>query len=352
MDKNILIYGAYGYTGRLITQQALSNNLKPILGGRNTDTLKKMAAELQLPYRACGLDGKNELKETLHDVAAVIHAAGPFIHTARPMVESCIETQTHYLDITGEIAVFELCQSYDKKAADAGVMVMPGAGFDVVPSDCLAAYLKSKLPDADRLELAFASLGGGMSRGTAKSVVENLGMGGAVRINGKIKTVPTGHKTKMIDFGQFKSLTVAIPWGDVSTAYRSTGIPNIIVYTGANKQMVRGMKMSNYFNWLLKQRWLKTFMRKKIDQRPAGPTDKQRANSKTSLWGKVKNQSGESKAALLHTPEGYTLTALTSVAIVQRVLEGKFKPGYQTPATAYGPELILEIEGCERQDVT
>ena len=349
--NNLLLYGANGYTGKLIIQRCLEVGLKPILAGRNAEQIRQLSEQYGLEQRVFELRDESKIIEGLKGVNVLIHAAGPFMHTAKPMVEACLKTKTHYLDITGEIEVFELCASYDKKAKDAGIMVMPGSGFDVVPSDCLAVHLKNRLPDADSLQLAFAGLGGGVSRGTAKTVIENLGRGGAVRKNGKITVVPNAHKTMTIDFGAIKMLCATIPWGDVSTAWRSTGIPNIEVLTGVNEKMASMMKLSNSFSWLLKTGLVKGILRSRINSGPPGPSDEKRKKAKSYMWGKVSNPSGKTCESLLQTPEGYTLTALTSVACAQKILRGIYKTGYRTPAMAYGADFILEIEGCERRDV-
>jgi len=348
--NHLLLYGANGYTGKLILQRCLEMGLKPIVAGRNTGEIQRLAGQYGLEPRIFDLGDPKKINKGMDGVSVVIHAAGPFKFTAKPMVETCLKHKVHYLDITGEIEVFETCAAFDKQAKDAGIMVMPGSGFDVVPSDCLAVHLKRRLPDADSLQLAFAGLGGGFSRGTAKTAIENLGRGGAIRRNGKITVVPAAHKTMEVDFGMKKMLCVCIPWGDVSTAWRSTGIPNIEVYMGATSGMVRGMKVSNYFGWLLKTTAVRNYLKKRIDSGPPGPSDEKRKKGRSLLWGKVSNASGKSCVSLLQTPEGYSLTAMTSVASAQKILNGNFKAGYQTPAMAYGPDFILEVEGCLRED--
>src|SRR6187402_1304471 len=111
------------------------------------------------------------------------------------MVDACLAERVPYLDITGEIAVFEAAAARDAEAKAAGVVLLPGAGFDVVPSDCLAAHLKRRLPSATSLALAFQVLGG-VSRGTATTAVENLARGGMVRRAGKLVAVPAAYKTR------------------------------------------------------------------------------------------------------------------------------------------------------------
>ena len=349
--KKILIYGVNGYTGKLILERALQKGLNPIIAGRNKGQIEQIAQQLHVESRAFALDDISVISKNLEDIDVVIHAAGPFVFTFKPMLEACIKSKTHYLDITGEIEVFEKCAGYDAQAKSAGVMVMPGTGFDVVPSDCLAAHLKKRLPDAVKLQLAFAGLGGGVSRGTAKTMIENLEKGGAVRKGGKIIKVPAAYKSKKIDFGKKELLSVTIPWGDVATAWRSTGIPDIEVFTAVNKNALLGMKASNFLKPVLSSSMVKNFLKDRIDKNPPGPSSERREKARSLFWGKVENNSGEAKITLQQTPEGYSLTAMTSVGIAEKILKGDFKAGYQTPSMAYGSDLILEFENCERQDL-
>lgn len=345
-----LLYGATGYTGQLIAEYAASFGLKPILAGRSEAKVKALAESLGLEYRVFDLADTAALDAALKETPVVLHAAGPFMFTAKPMLEACLRTGTHYLDITGEIAVFEMAVRMDKKAREAGIMLLPGAGFDVVPTDCLALHLKNRMPDATHLQLAFAGLGGGVSQGTAATMAENLGEGGAMRKDGKIVKVPMGHKSMIVPFRDKSLFVMSIPWGDVSTAYHSTGIPNIETYMGFSPSAYRWVKLQRYFNWLLRTSFVRNIVKKRIKERPAGPTPEQRARSKSFVWGRVSNAEGKVLEAQLVTPEGYTLTALTSLLIAKKVLNGNAPVGFQTPAKAYGEDLILEVEGAERID--
>jgi short subunit dehydrogenase-like uncharacterized protein len=344
--QKLLLYGANGYTAGLIIEEALSKGIRPVLAGRSANALKPLADRFGLDYRVFVLDSLPAIKEKLSDIAVVLHAAGPFIFTYQNMLQACLETGTHYLDITGEYQVFEGCKLKDAAAKQAGIMVLPGVGFDVVPSDCLAAGLKEKMQDATHLKLSFASVKSGFSRGTAKTMVEGLHEGGMIRKDGKLTKVPAAFKVATIDYGAFKIVAATIPWGDISTAYTSTGIPDIEVYMGATPALVTQMKRSNYLHWLFKMRWVKNILKGQIDKRKPGPDEKQRTQGKTFFWGEVTNSKNESIVARMQTPEGYKLTAITAVLIAGKVLNGNFKPGYQTPATAYGSGLILEVPGC------
>lgn len=348
----IVVYGSYGYTGKLIVQECLRKKLQVMLAGRNEDSLKQQSQQSGYPFTVVDSLDLDGLKKLLAPAAIVIHCGGPFRYTAKTMSEACLATKTHYTDITGEYQVFESLPLLDEAAKQSGITIMPGTGFDVVPSDCLALHLKSRLPSATHLQLAFTMSKGGLSRGTSKSMTEGLGYGGMIRQDGKLTPIALGDRVLEVDFGSFKTKTLCIPWGDISTAWRSTGIPNIEVYTGATDSMIANARRSRYFNWLLRMRWVKNIMLRQIDKKPAGPSDEKRESGRSFLWGKVTDAAGKSCSSTLETLSGYSLTAKTSVLIAEKILKGNFKPGYQTPAMAYGADLILEIESSKRADIS
>lgn len=348
MPDNFLIYGANGYTGELIVRYAVERGMKPVLAGRNTEKVESLAKQHGLDFRVFALEETEKLDSALREVSFVLHCAGPFSITSGPMVEACLRTQRHYLDITGEIAVFEQMASLDKKAKDANVMIMSGVGFDVVPSDCLAKHLKNRLPSAINLTLAFYGLGR-ISHGTQATMTMNVGKGGAVRLNGEITGVPAAWQTREIDFGEVKKLGVTIPWGDVATAYYSTGIPNIEVYTIVPGQQLKLLKLSRYLGWLLATKPLQKYLQSQIPE--GGPSDEERRSGKTYLWGEATDEQGNRVESRQQGVEGYTMTALTALKIAEKILDGNFCAGYQTPAKCYGADLILEIEGTKREDV-
>ncbi len=347
MEKeNFLIYGAYGYTGELISRLAVEKGHRPTLAGRDENKTKQLAAELQLPYVAFDLNDQAAVEAAIRPFKAVLHCAGPFALTARPKIKACLNTQTHYLDITGEIEVFEYAASKDKAAKAANIVVLPGVGFDVVPSDCLASFLKQALPSATHLELAFAGLGG-LSQGTALTMARNAHRGGAIRKEGKIKVVPAAYEVREIDYGPKQYTSVTIPWGDVSTAYYRTQIPNIKVFTAQPKKAIRMLKLSNYFGWLIKTDFVQNYLKKKIKGGQRGPNEDTRKTFKSYLWGKASNNKKTVEARLI-TPEGYALTATTALMATERVLQGEYQVGFQTPSLAFGADFILEVEGTER----
>ena len=350
MPGSWLLYGANGYTGELIARMAVAGGLRPILAGRSAEPVRKLAHRLGLEARVFGLEDPQALAAGLGGGAVVLHAAGPFLRTSRPMARACVSARAHYLDITGEAAVFEALAARDAEAKAAAVMLLPGVGFDVVPSDCLAAHLARRLPSATHLSLAFLGLGG-VSRGTATTMVENLGEGGLVRRDGRLTRVPSAWKTRSIDFGRGPRPCITIPWGDVSTAYHSTGIPNIEVYMAAPAALRVFSLASRHLGGLLGSAPVQRFLKRRIRAGAAGPSDEQRARGRSFLWGEATSVQGGRVVSRMTTPEGYTLTARTALAIVERVLAGAAPAGFQTPSRAYGPDFALSIEGVAREDL-
>jgi short subunit dehydrogenase-like uncharacterized protein len=352
MKDKLLIYGCNGYTGVLISRLAQKQGLEPILGGRTESAVKKLADELGLKYVAFDLADNNAADNALTDIRVVLHCAGPFMYTSKLMIDACLRNHAHYLDITGEISVFEGAHKADEAAKKAGIMVMSGVGFDVVPTDCMSLYLKEQLPDATKLVLALMSKGGRLSHGTAITIAEGLGNPSAIRKDGKIIATKPGYTTREIDFGFTKKVGAEIPWGDVSTAYYTTGIPNIRVYNVLPKQLIKSMKLSNYIGPILRMRWVKDRAIANIKSKPAGPSDQERDEAQSFVWGEVTNNSGAAKRAVLTLPEGYTLTAATAVEIAKRVLDKGFEQtGFKTPASVFGASFIREFAGVSLADL-
>ncbi len=351
MQKRILIYGANGYTGRLVADVAKARGLNPILGGRNRESVSAMAVELGLEHRVFSLDAPKAVDAGLAGVGVAIHCAGPFSRTALPMAEACLRAGTHYIDVTGEVEVFEALAARSEEAEAAGVMWMPGVGFDVVPSDCLAAHVAARCPDATTLRLAILGVGASMSHGTATTMVENLPKGTLVRDNGALVTRRAGTVSRAFDFGEGPRPAMAVPWGDLSTAWHSTGIPNIETYFAMPRRVIRAARVAGFFPWLLGSRPVQRLLKRRIDARPAGPNAEQRAAAHTILVIEAERPSGPPVRARLVTPNGYSLTADASVDIATRVLGGQWKPGFQTPSRIFGADYVLTLDGTSRTDL-
>ncbi|MCL4529410.1 MAG: saccharopine dehydrogenase NADP-binding domain-containing protein [Chloroflexi bacterium] len=357
--KTFLLYGSYGYTGELIADRAVQNGMRPLLAGRDETRLKAQAQKLGLDYRAFDLSNTAALDSTLMGVDAVLHCAGPFVLTFRQMAEACLRTKRHYVDISGEIEGFEALAALDAQAKNAGIMLLPGAGFDVVPSDCLSAHLKQKLPSADHLRLFIRQVGSGVSRGTAKSGIENMHRQGRIRKDGKVIQVPPAWKFVNVDFGRGPVKTVSIGWGDVSTAYYSTGIPNIETFMVLPRTMTDFLHVSRLIGPLLNTRLAKNIMKSVIDSFPSGPSEESRKRGLAIIIGEATDSEGGRVRAKLQTPDGYSLTAQTTVEIMKRILSSdpstgsgqRLKPGFQTPSLVYGPDFILQFPNTKLEDL-
>jgi short subunit dehydrogenase-like uncharacterized protein len=346
----VLLYGATGYTGRLIARMAGTYGIRPILAGRSEGPLAVQARTHGMQYRTFGLENPADIQANLAGIRVVLHCAGPFSATAAPMAEACIARGVHYLDITGELDVLESHAARDAQARKAGIMLLPAVGFDVVPTDCLAAHLHARLPSATRLYLAIQGKGR-LSRGTTRTIFENQDRGGAIRAGGRIERVPTGWRTRMVDFGNGPRATISIPWGDVATAWRSTGIGDIEVYVRVPAGVRVAMRASRQLGWLLRSKAVRALQQKRLESGAAGPSAEELVRGSTVAWGRVEDGAGGVAEGRLHGPDGYLLTAHAALIIVARVLAGDVKPGFQTPSTAYGPDLPLEIPDVTRVDV-
>ncbi|MDC0673106.1 saccharopine dehydrogenase family protein [Nannocystis radixulma] len=343
-----VLYGANGYTGELIARQAVSEGLRPILAGRDATAIRRLAGELGCQARVFGLEDPGAVLGGVAGSALVLHAAGPFSRTSAPMVAACLESGAHYLDITGEIPVFEACRKLDPAARDRGVVVMPGVGFDVVPSDCLAKALAEALPGAVRLELAIFSLGE-LSRGTAKTMIEHLGEGSAVREHGRLVPISPGSRTRTVRLGGRERQVVAVPWGDLATAYASTGIENITTWMSFPKGQIRGMRALGLLGPLLRRKAVIKLLQGIVDRRVTGPSEQVRETGSAEIWGRVEAADGRAVEGRVRVPEGYKTTVITALASVRRILAEPPAPGYHTPATAFGSGFIASLPGCSLQ---
>jgi len=345
-----LIYGAAGYTGRLVTEAAVARGHAPLLGGRDAVALGALAREHALEARVFPLDDPRGAREALAGVAVVAHCAGPFSATSAAMLDACLATETHYVDITGEIAVFEAAFTRHDAARAAGVVVCPGVGFDVIPTDCVAACLKESLPDATRLALGFDTTSG-MSAGTAKTSVEALKVGSQVRRDGRLVRVPLGGRTRTIDFGRGPRHAVAIPWGDLATAYRTTGIPTIEVFVPMPRAATIALRLADALRGPLAAEGVQAWLKAAITRRVRGPATAARASSPTWVWGEATASDGRTAVARLRTANVYDVTAAGVVMAVEHLLARTGPGGFFTPSQLMGSRCIEQLPGSGRIEI-
>jgi short subunit dehydrogenase-like uncharacterized protein len=339
-----MIYGATGYTGRMMVETAVADGMNPVLAGRNPVAVQALAEEYGLDWRSFELTDSEATREGIRGCRAVLHCAGPFSSTSQPMIKACLKEHVHYLDITGEIPVFANAHRQSDKASRRDVLLVPGVGFDVVPSDCLAARLVQILPAATHLTLAFDA-GGGPSPGTAKTAAEGMSKGGCIRQDGKLKRVPPVWKTRMIPFAPGERQAATIPWGDVYTAYVSTGVPNIEVFMAMPPARISRMRRMRFLAPLMGMKLVQNFIKRRIEQNISGPSADKRANTRSELWGEVVSADGRRVSATMTAPNGYELTVTAGLAITRHVLENDLEGGYYTPSLLMGAEFAESLPG-------
>lgn len=346
-----LLYGAYGYTGRLLVEEAVTRGHQPVLAGRDAGKTAVLARQYNLDHVAFDLADSDKVRGVVADFDLVFHAAGPFIHTAEPMVQACLAGQAHYLDITGEIPVFEMTFSYDAHAREQGIALISGVGFDIVPTDCLASYVAARLPGATELEIAFWGMSGA-SAGTTKSMLEmmtKLPQGSMVRRDGRLVPIPLGEGGRQITFSNGKARDVLpIPWGDLATAQHATGIPNVTAYMairlprGANwvtPTAVRALQFSP----------VRRLAQKAVDWTVRGPSETVRQTARSYIWACARDAVGNQKEAWLETMEAYRLTAVAGIRAVEHTL-AQSPTGALTPSLAFGADFVLELPDTQRLD--
>jgi short subunit dehydrogenase-like uncharacterized protein len=349
MPRRILIYGGTGYTGRLIAERAQKTRPAPIVGGRTAHLVQQLATTLGVSGRVVALEEPDALDQALGDVCVVVNAASPFAQTARPLIEACLRTRTHYLDISGELPVFQEAHSYGKTARERGVMIMPGVGLGVVASDCLAMHVAALVPNAKYLRIGLLRPDS-ISRGTLRAVLGLTNSRVSVRRNGRLISLPVGRLQRTFDYGAGAQESIAVTWPDVFTAYYSTGIRNIEAYLEADfavrtlYQLTAGV--AEMLRFAPVQRWLSIA----AEAWPKGPSAQQRQTGRCVIVAEAEDSWRRRRCARLETLDGYTFTAEAATAIARRVARGDFRPGFQTPGQVYGANFVLGLVGSRRED--
>lgn len=352
----VLIYGAYGYTGELISRAAIDRGLGPILAGRDGDRLRELGRDLRADVREFALSIPEVVVESVRDVDAVLNCAGPFAATAEPLVDACIETGTDYLDVTGEWRVLAALANRDAEAAAAGVTLLPAVGFDVVATDCLAAALVERLPDATELVLGFDA-DGTVSRGTARTAVRGLGEGPVVRRDGRLVHGGGGRdparrfeRERRLDFGRGERPALAVAWGDVVTAAHTTDVADVTVYAALDPAVMRAIRLSRPLGPLLRTRPVRWLLDRLVAGRVTGPTADERAANEVSVYGEARGVDGDRVVERLRTPDPYEVTVETALAATERVGDGAAPDGFATPAGAFGSSFIDVVDGVRWLD--
>ena len=350
MAKRLLLYGATGYTARLILDSLLAAGLRPILAARDVAKLKELAKRHDLDWRASSVDDPDALDLALADVDVVLNVAGPFSQTADPLVLACLRAGAHYLDISGEATSIDLVSRHHRTAVERGVMLMPAVGFDVVPSDCLCKHVTELASDVHALRIAISGLEL-ISPGSAKTLSAELGRPTRVRRNGELAMVPPAELNWTFDFGAGPRLCTAVTWGDLATAHYTTGAPNVETYFEMTPSVAAVAQMNRAFGWLYRMPFVQLGIERQSRLWQSTPTAEQRASRRAAIVVEAEQTDGTVVRARMQTPEAYTMTAATATAIAARVLSGDVEPGFQTAGRLFGANFIMKFDGVTRQDL-
>jgi short subunit dehydrogenase-like uncharacterized protein len=318
--SQLMIYGATGYTGRMAAEHAKAQGLDLVIAGRNAQGMQMLADQLDVPYRVFNADA--QAAAFLEGIDVLLNFAGPFAQTALDLMHACIKARVDYLDITAEIKVYRTAEQLDVQAGEAGVMLLPGVGWDVVPTDCLAVHVARRVREPQSLRVAL-QVAGSMSRGSALSVSEIMGAGLMARIDGQLLATPDAQP-RDFNFGDGPVLCAPLSFGDLVTAWHSTGIPDIAMFVNVTGD---------------------AFPEGDLSQLPDGPSAQQRQAHPARAVAEVSGADGSVARSIIETVNGYSYTPLAAVEAARRVLAGDRRPGFATPAQVFGGGFAESIAG-------
>ena len=317
-----MLYGAAGYTGALIAQHACERGHRPVLAGRTAPAVAALAGQLGLPHQAVALDDESALNAALAGVDLVLNAAGPFLHTAAPLAKACLSAGVHYLDIGNELQVFAALYDLDHRAQQAGVTIMPGVGFGVVATNCLARHVSDAVGGAAILEIATRAATARQGPGVAATRQQNMPYGGWVRRAGHLEPCPLGSGIITITLPDGPCLIMPLPTGDLEAAFQTTGAADITAYGAVPGAPAAGDPQASD---------------------PAPPT------YRSFGWARATGPDGATAAAWLQAGESYAFTAAASIRAVEETL-ARARYGALSPAAAFGADFALTIPGTSRTD--
>ena len=332
----ILVYGVLGYTGNLFIEHSLDTNLPIVLGARQKE-VKILAEKCGMEHRVFEINDVQNIIPYLSDIKAVINLANVSYGINKYLIDACIQTKTHYVDLASEYPDILEIYKLHHMALTNGVMLMPGAGFNLAPTDIAGRIASELLPNPTKLSLGFATFGNA-SRGTIKTVLKMTAETGYSRLSGKLVVAkPASEKRLFQAEGKEYSLINNPLMGDSLAGFISTNIQNITTYSYYPWILVQFMK--GRMNWLRKflLRYSHWFF-------PLGPTEDELKRQHTYTWAQIENQQNQKLTVTIKGPQAYIFTAKIIGSIVNLLAKGKANAGF-TPPSFYGRNLIEGIGG-------
>jgi short subunit dehydrogenase-like uncharacterized protein len=349
-QKSWMIYGAYGFTGRLVVEEALRRGHYPVLAGRDIEQLKAMAKPLDLEIMPLSLDDTSSLRAAADSTSLILNAAGPFSATGPKIIDACLETGTAYADISGEFHHVRAVQQLDEQARKASIPLLTGAGFGVTFGDCLARHVVDRLPDATSLRLSVAANNAQITPAVRRTILEVMGKGGYAVENGEWVRRPFAHELWTVKDSSREMEFAAAPMGELAAARASTNVANIVVGRPMAAKTAKRIRMlSPLVQGALSIAPLRNLLGRDSGKPPiAAPEPKE--GWRSQLWAEARNARGDRAIARLDTGEGYASTAHAALANIEALFTRKLAGAF-TPARAFGAGHVLTIPGVSVTDL-
>lgn len=353
----VVVYGASGYTGKLIAAELSGRGVPMVLAGRNRDRLDAvragLGAEVEARVSAVAVDDPAGLRELLGPARVVVACAGPFTLHGAPVIEAAARTGTHYLDTTGEQPFIR--DSFDRWgpiAADSGAALVSGFGFDYVPGDMLAALTAGGLGRLEEMTVAYAVNGLGVTRGTALSALEMIKGGDVEWTRGRLQPgsmqasrgsfafpAPLGER-RVGRYPSGEQITVPrhVDVGTVRTVIEMKGL------LGAELGPLAGpmMTASGY----AMRTPLRGLLGKAIARLPEGPSADERDAVAYTLVCDARTPGGDTRRGILRGGDVYGITArIIAEGVVRMSAPGYDRSGGLAPSQAFDPAEFLGALG-------
>lgn len=353
----ITVYGATGYTGRLVARELCRSGVGFTLAGRNPGKLEKLATEVHEAreddgpapeFRAVRVDDARGLRDLFSQCRAVISCAGPFSLHGEPVLAAALDAGAHYLDTTGEqpfmLTAFE---SYGSRAREAGLVVLPAMGYDYVPADLLVAMTAGDLASADRVRIGYHSPFQ-PSRGTARSSLEMFKGGDLEWRDGALRPAPQQVSRPDFDFGSpfGRKRMMRFPSGEHLTVPRHLAVRS--VETSMSADSILPERLTPLMPILARPAGIamrtpaKMVINRMIGLMPEGAGPEDRRGTRFAIGCEIHTGSGMRLARMTGT-DVYGLTAALVVKGALAAADGRIDAaGALSPAEAFRPEEFLD----------
>lgn len=344
----VAVYGATGYTGRLVALELARREMAMVLSGRNRERLEAVATELGggAELRPAALDDPAALRTAFAGCGALINCAGPFVRHGRPVLEAALAARVPYLDTTGEQGwIRRVFDSFDARAREAGVAVVPAMGFDYAPGDLLCALAAEGVQPLRELVVAYAMDDFGMTRGTLRSGLEMADGTDVVFTDGGWQPAGAGPlraRLRGVPMARYPAGEVITVPRHVRTA-KVTALLTARTFAGGERGAAAAPFVLPAVGALLSVPRVKDGLHAAIGRLPEGPGEAARRRASYAIDAIAHGEDGRVRTARLTGTDVYGITAVLTVEGARRLTEvgGESRSGTLAPAQAFAPRSFL-----------